>query len=279
MDKQFNGYPTGIKSFDSILKDGAMKDSLALLLSEVGAGGNHWIYTSMLGLARLKLEQNAKKGDVVLPDKICYISFTKPKETILSEISGIKLASTEDLEKFLIFMDLSDRYFSNSKVPRLWIHGSMAHSADVLPFTEDRNLSDALIDVLDKYAENSIVIIDSMNDLIRSLPRGRDEWTGLITLFKGIGRMAKNRHAKVFALLTSNVFEKSMEEDLADSVDSVLVFRWDTSNLSQPRSLMHVKKSNGILPVQSEGHMLTLETKISHERGFEVSYSKEILGK
>ncbi|AFC99736.1 hypothetical protein Mtc_0981 [Methanocella conradii HZ254] len=279
MDKVQKGFPSGIKSFDAILKDNVLQNSVILLMNEVGAGARSWMYTSLAGLSHMKAEQSAKKTNQRLPDKILYISLSRSKEEVLGEISDLKIANIAELEKMLVFIDLSYRYFSSSNVPRSWIQGNEAGGVDVPPFTESSSLMDELVKILDAHARNSIVVIDSMNDLIRLQPEGKEEWTRLIILMKGISRMAMIRNNNVYVFLTMSILEKNREEDIADNSNSVLVFKWDSSSMSQPRSIMQIKKFKGILPIRSEGLMLTLETKLSPERGFEVSYTKEILGK
>lgn len=273
------GFPTGIKSFDAILKDSMLRNSMILLVCEVGAGANYWVYSSLVGLSSMRSEPNGKNGARSLPEKICYISFAKTKDQVMGEIEDLKIASIADLEKNLVFVDLSERFFSGSIVPRAWVNGKSVHPVDVSPFAGDSSLTDELVRVLDSEAKDSIVVIDSMNDLIRSQTRGPEDWTRLIMLMKGISRMARARNNNIYVLLTANSLEKSKEEDIADSCNAVFLFRWDMSNLSQPKSIMQIKKILGIQPVRSEGIMLTMETRISPERGFEVSYTRKIMGK
>jgi hypothetical protein len=248
-------------------------------MNEVGAGARSWMYTSLAGLSHMKAGQIDKKSDRRLPDRILYISLSRSKEEVLGEISDLRIANISELENMLAFFDLSDRYFSRSNVPRSWIHGVEAESAEASLFAKKPGLLDELVSILDAHARNSIVVIDSMNDIIRLQPEGREEWARLIILLKGMSRMAMMRNNNVYVFLTMSILEKSREEEIADSSNSVFIFRWDSSITSQPRSIMQIKKFKGILPIRSEGLMLTLETKLSPERGFEVSFTREILGK
>jgi KaiC/GvpD/RAD55 family RecA-like ATPase len=270
-----NGFPTGIKSFDAILKDSILRNSVTLLVSEVGAGANYWVYSSLVGLSRMKAI--GKNGELTLPKKACYVSFSRTKEQVMEEVSSLRMPGVADLERDLEFIDLSDSFFSGSGVPRAWVGGggNREHS----PSAGGASLVDGLVKALDREAKGSVVVIDSMNDLIRSQDVGPEGWSRLVMLIKGISSMARARNNNVYVLLTANSLEKGREEDIADSCSSVFQFCWDMSNPGQPKSILQIKKFSGILPARAEGLMLTLETKISPERGFEVSYTREIMGK
>ncbi len=270
-------YPLGINSLDVIIKGGLPQGSFILLLGDVSSGARYFAYSAMLTLSSTR-DRPAGQGSE-LPEKICYISFTKPKEYILRDISNIKISDIKDLEKKLVFVDLSDLYFKKSKLPRPWINDDTTATDGVVTYQGKGGLIDALIDILNKYAENSLVIIDTLNDLMRLHSGSGDKWQELIMLLKGIERMAKTRNTSIYALQTMNVFGKDKEEEVADSVDAVLVFKWDDSESLYPRRIMFVKKFRGFMPFLEQSHQLTFETKVSVERGFEVSNIKEVIGK
>ncbi len=278
MEKQLNRYPIGINSLDVVIKGGLPQGSFILLLGDVSSGARYFAYSAMLSLSAMMKTPPAGRS-YGLPEKICYISFTKPKEYILQDISNIKLADVRDLEKSLVFVDLSNLYFRKSRLPQPWINDESIATNGVVSYDGKWGLTDALINVLNKYADNSLVIIDTLNDLMRIHSDSDEKWVELIMLLQGIERMAKSRNTNIYALQTMNVSGKDKEEEVADSVDAVLVFKWDDSESLNPRRIMYIKKFRGFMPFLEQSHQLTFETRVSAERGFEVSNIKEVIGK
>ena len=159
---------TGIAMFDSIIGGGVPLGSVILLLGEIGAGQNEFAYTSAVRLSKIKsnkkwreyLSSGIFKGTVV-PNKVCYLSLSKSKIDVMQQI---RHAFTEDIyteiNDKMIFKDLSNIYFQRSIIPKSW----SSEKVDILD--KEENLLKAFIDFLNENAPNSLVIIDSLTDLV-----------------------------------------------------------------------------------------------------------------
>jgi KaiC/GvpD/RAD55 family RecA-like ATPase len=276
MDSEIKKSPTGVPSLDPIIKGGLPTGSFILALGEVGAGSQEFIYTSMLGLSQLIKAPGGRDG-TVLPEKICYISFTKARENIVRDIATLHTADIKDVEDSLVFVDLSEQYFSMSRVPPTWT----SYSGDIFKSGPRRtkSLFSLFTDTLDRHAANNLVIIDSLNDLVRSSYSDNFTWNDLVSLLKGIERMAKQWNCIIYALMTADIFEKSKQEERSDCVDGVLVFAWDMTGVNQRQRTMYIKKFRGLMPYLEDDNVVKFETSVTAKRGFEISNIREIIGK
>ncbi len=112
--------PTGISSLDPVLDGGIPPGSVVLLEGDIGAGSQEFVYTSLIYLSMLRQRQDAGPG-ARIPDNLSYITFTRMREDILSEI-GLSFAPNlvQNLNGTLSFTDLSTNYFDSSVVPSDW---------------------------------------------------------------------------------------------------------------------------------------------------------------
>ena len=276
MDNLIKKVPTGISSLDPIIKGGIPGGSFILALGEVGAGSQEFIYTSMLGLSQLAKDPPKTNG-TELPKKICYISLTKTRENIIQDIATMHTADIKDVEDNLIFVDLSEQYFSRSHVPPSWT----AYTGDIFKAGQKRtkSLFNLLVETMDKYATNNLVIIDSLTDLVRSSYTDNITWNDLVSLLKGMERMAKQWNCVIYALMTADIFDNSKQEEVSDCVDGVLVFAWDVTGVNQRQRTMYIKKFRGLMPYLEEDNVVKFETNVTAKHGFEISNIREIMGK
>ncbi|CAJ35614.1 RAD55 family ATPase [Methanocella arvoryzae] len=279
METIYRKVPTGITSFDPVIKGGFPAGSFVLLLGEVGAGSQEFVYSSALMLSKMKYDHLRAKPDAKLPEKIVYISFTKSKENVLQSFATLKLASASELNSALTFVDLSTKYFARTQVPITWTTGSMGSLSELKSEQKNKSLYELLVETLDTYAPNNLVIIDSLTDVLRSAVADKVSWTDFVSLLKGIGRMSKQWDSTIYALLTSNIFDRSNEEEVSDCADGVLVFNWESTGANQRQRMMYIKKFRGLMPYLEEDNVVRFETKVSASRGFEISNIKEILGR
>lgn len=272
-------YPTGISSLDPVIKGGFPPGSFTLLLGEVGAGSQEFVYTSMLMLSHIKCEGRETCDISGHPGKIHYISFTKTKENILQDISTLKVAGMDNLLKYIEFIDLSEAYFSKTQVPLAWtIDGSDSINKFKMG-QKNKTVFTSLIEALDNNASNNLIIIDSLTDLMRIAGSENLTWVDLVSLLKGIARMAKQWNCIIYALLTMNIFDERMQEEVSDCVDGVIVFKWDVIGANQLQRMMFIKKFRGLMPHLEEDNVVRFETRVSASRGFEVSNIREIMGR
>lgn len=279
MDSDRKWIPTGLPSFDPMIKGGLPAGSLVLLLSEVGAGGPEFVYTSILKLSQMKNENVSLKPNFLLPERIIYISFTKTRENVLQSISTMKVSNVSDVEELLTFVDLSSVYFARTQVPLHWTTGNDITLDDFQTGRRYRSLFTSLIETLEELAPNNLVVIDSLTDLLRNAVSDNLTWSDLVSLLKGIERMSKQWNATIYTLLTAHIFEPSKEEEVADCVDGVLVLHWQVTGANQRQRMMFIKKFRGLMPYLEEDNVVRFETRVSASHGFEVSNIREIIGR
>ncbi len=279
MEKGRQWMPTGVPSLDPMIKGGIPAGSVVLLLNEVGAGGVEFVYMSMLMLAEMKKERAALKANFGLPEKIVYVSFTKARENVLHSITTLNIADVRNVEEMMTFVDLSGDYFAGTPVPRHWTPpGKREANLDSM-LQKNKPLFESLIEALEAHAPGNLVVIDSLTDLMRGRVSENLTWNDLVSLLKGIERMAKQWNATIYALLTARIFEPNMEEEVSDCVDGVLVFGWGTTGGNQRQRMMYIKKFRGLMPYLEEDNVVQFETRVSASRGFEVSNVREIIGR
>lgn len=279
MEKTRQWIPTGVPSLDPVIKGGIPAGSFVLLLNEVGAGGIEFMYTSMLMLAEMKKEQATLKPNYHLPEKIVYISFTKLRENVLQSVSTLNIADVRNFEEILTFVDLSSDYFAKTPVPRHWTTTGTMTLDSYKTVQKNKLLFESLIETLEAYAPNNLVIIDSLTDLMRGPVQENLTWNDLVSLLKGIERMSKQWNACVYALLTAHIFEPCMEEEVSDCADGVLVFGWNSTGNNQRQRMMYIKKFRGLMPYLEDDNVVRFETRVSASQGFEVSNIREIIGR
>jgi KaiC/GvpD/RAD55 family RecA-like ATPase len=279
MDKNRQWIPTGVPSFDPVIKGGFPAGSFVLLLSEVGAGGSEFMYTSMITLAHMMKEQAPLKPNFILPKKIVYISFTKLQENVLQSVSTLNFADKAAVEEMLTFVDLSGDYFAKTPVPRHWTHTDTMTLDSYKTVPKNKTLYESLIDTLETHAPGNLVIIDSLTDLMRGPAKENVSWHDLVSLLKGIERVSKQWNASIYALLTAHIFESSLEEEVSDCADGVLVFGWQAIGNNQRQRMMYIKKFRGLMPYLEDDNVVQFETRVSASQGFEVSNIREIIGR
>lgn len=273
--------PTGIDSLDPVLDGGLPSGSLVLLLGEIGAGSFEFALTSSQSI----LMMYGKRDSITLPGKLCYISFTRSKEDIMNEIA-FSFPGYHDVLKNcmqqnrLEFKDFSDAYFARSFIPASWRKASReALSFESLKWSdEEKNLVDNVIEYLDKNANGSIVIIDSLTALAQYCLE-RMEWKDLTMFLRGLQRAAKIWDGIIYVILSEGIFNRNNQEELSECVDGVIVFEWEKIGPSQRQRIMYMKKFRGLMPVLARDNIVNFEIQISSRKGFEVSNIKRVRSK
>src|SRR5437773_1034578 len=268
--------PTGIADLDSIVDGGFPSGSTILLLGDIGAGMQEYVYTAASKTALVHERPEARRyylgdhcDDSELPERVCYVTFSRSKEIILQELAtsfnGDYYRAFRD---HTVFKDFSSTYFRHSVVPASW-----TEQVDVfdLPAT---NILEELVTFLDENAHDSMVVIDSLTDLaISDLVEVKD----LVTTIKGMQRAAKRWNGLVYLLLTRGILERRQEQLLMDSTDGCLVFEWRSSPRSSNRQrYMYLEKFTGVLPHLPRDKIARFPTMVSANNGLVVVYMERI---
>lgn len=268
--------PTGIADLDSIVDGGFPSGSTILLLGDIGAGMQEYVYTAASKIALVNERPEARHyylgdrcDDSDLPNQVCYVTFSRSKEIILQELAtsfnGDYYRAFRD---HTVFKDFSSMYFRHSVVPSTW---TQEEDLFDLPST---NILEELVTFLDENAQDSIVVIDSLTDLaISDVVEIRD----LVTTIKGMQRVAKQWNGLVYLMLTRGILERRHEQLLMDSADGCLVFEWRSSPRSSTRQrYMYLEKFTGVLPHLPRDKIARFPTMVSANHGLVVVYMERI---
>ncbi|MGA8302987.1 MAG: RAD55 family ATPase [Thermoplasmata archaeon] len=226
--------PTGVPDFD-YLSGGLPAGSVVLLFGGAGAGHEEFALTSavhlMLRYDDPQLHQfylGSAKGPFVFPDSVVYLSTSRSREQVMSELRGAFDGTYPSvLGRHLTFRDLSPSYFADTVVPTAWssVTSPLLSGAPASVAPPEGPLQ-ALAEAVEECGDNRLVIIDSLTDLL--VRRGVDA-ADVLTLLKGLRRRAKRWGGLVYLILSEGVAPPAIEQAVIDSVDGVLHFNWVSS--------------------------------------------------
>jgi len=273
--------PTGVPDLDQIIKGGIPTGSAIMLLGEDGAGHQEYAYTCVAKIEIAKKFPDSSsyflgtKHYDLLPEKIYYITFSRSKDEILQEIGTTFNPDYYSVFKDnVIFKDFSDLYFKNTIVPRSWTSDSDTESSFELRTKlgseeEDGGLLGSLVNFLDEYANDSLIIVDSLTDLVVSQDIDIHD---LVTTLKGLRRAAKRWDGIIYLLLTQGIMDKKEQQMLTDGVDGLLMFEWSRYHRSSKRQrFMYVEKFTSILAHLERKRIAKFPIMISSKGGLVVS--------
>ena len=243
--------PTGVADFD-YLTGGIPAGSVVLLIGEAGAGHQEFALTSAVHMMLHHDEPRSHelflgnaRGPFVYPTGIVYVSATRSREQVLSEVAGTFEPSYHAvLERHLRFHDISASYFSDSVVPAGWTSAGSSLLA-AAPVARPSDPLTAIADAVEADGPANLILLDSLTDL---LVRKGIEVESILTLVKGLRRRAKVWGGVVYLLLSRGVATESVEKALYDSVDGVLSFTWTAGPYSSHRNrAMLIEKFMSVL--------------------------------
>lgn len=273
--------PFGIPRLDMTIGGGAPLGSVVLLSGEAGAGAREFMYTTALmnGLADADPDLfDLYYGDLdesaTLPESVHYVSFTAKKRQLHDEMaltmdSEIVDAAVESVR----FHDLSPEYFHLSPVPREWYTDRVESITDLSRTTDRQSLPRALGDLLTSHASNTIVVIDSITDLIGA-PMDDLSWDDVPVLLKGITRAASEWGGLVLVHVNREALNAEHHGQLVEAADGTLVFGWESGGSARDRTMV-VKQFGGVLSRIEAEDIVQFETEIG-ESGFDISDVRKI---
>lgn len=273
--------PLGIDRLDSRIGGGVPSGSVVLLAGEAGAGAREFVYTSAVlnGLERSDPELfSLHYGDLhpqaTPPDGIHYVSFTADATDLSGEIEFSMDAELVDagLEP-VDFVDLSPEFFQLSPVPHDWYADTHRNITDLAGSSEQRGVLEAAADYLDEHANGSLVLVDSLNDLLEA---GGETITfdDIVMLLKGMRRASREWDGLVMILLEKDGVTDRELGSLMTAVDGTIQFEWETGGNERVRT-MFVNEFRGVLSRLEAEDIIRFETEI-HDAGFDVSNIRKI---
>lgn len=273
--------PTGVADFDSIINGGLPAGSVVLLLGDVGAGQLEFALTSAAKIGLVKNHPETSdfflghaSRNCYLPENISYITFSKSKDDILQEV---KLSFNSDyyqsLSRNLLFKDFSEEYFIRSLVPTNWV-GDSGSKKLFSQTKSNKDLMEELIVYLDGNAPRSMVIIDSLTDLVLN---ESIQFTEVIAVLRGLQRMAKKWKSLIYLIMTDGILDKMKQQMIIDSVDGVLMFEWAKYHHSSKRQrYMYVEKFMSVLPHLDQERISRFATLVTSQSGFVVVNTERV---
>jgi KaiC/GvpD/RAD55 family RecA-like ATPase len=268
--------PTGVSDFDAIVNGGLPSGSTVLLLGDVGAGAQEYCYTSAAKLAIVRKHPNLKKYflgstcDVrFLPEKICYVTFSRSSRDILKEVAAsFDPQYYQAIREMTEFKDLSRGYFRHTVVPSSWTH------EDTLFGSTQEGLLEALVNHLDGNAHRAMVVVDSLTDLTET---GAVDIRDLVATVKGMQRASKEWDGIVYLLLTNGILKPREQRMIVDSVDGVIVFEWRSYlNSSKRQRYMYVEKFMSVLPHLNRDLIARFPVMVTSNMGLTVTNVERI---
>lgn len=274
-DTKLNKMPTGIASLDPILDGGVPRGSVILLLGDLGAGNNEYVFSSVVNNLFL-MSGGATPQPEGIPTEIRYITFTRIKDDVRQEIlSSLHVEGLEKLIDMIQFEDLSELYFDRSIVPDDWY----SHS-DVITRLQKRSSHDNILvqlaNVINNTKPGGLVVLDSITDLsTQSMIPGA--WQNMAGFMRGLQRIAKQRGITCYLLLSQGILEPQKEKELEEITDAVMLFKWEETQGARRHRVMYFEKFRGVMPHLEERDLVKFAVKISTTGGFEVSNIRVVI--
>ncbi|QDX40614.1 HTR-like protein [Salarchaeum sp. JOR-1] len=273
--------PFGISRLDDQIGGGAPGGSVVLLAGEAGAGAREFLFTSavMNGLAYndpdlFDLHYGEIGSAAELPADVHYVSFTASGDELHREVS---LTMDDDIVdaglQSVRFKDLSPEFFQLSPVPREWYVGQTRSITDLGKETDRRSVIEAFADYLDANARNSLVVVDSLTDLV-SAQAGALQFSDIVYALKGLRKAARSWNGLILLHVSQEALTEVELGDLVTSVDGTIQFEWETGGNERVRT-MFVREFRGVLSQLEDEDIIRFETEI-HEAGFDVSNVRKI---
>jgi len=273
--------PFGVSRLDSIIGGGAPRGSVVLLAGEVGAGAREFLYTSatMSGLAHadadgFEVHYGAVDDRASLPDGIHYVSFTASERELRREI---EYAMDPDLANAGLdaveFHDLSAEYFQLSPIPREWYARERRTITDLSDRVDRRDVLEAFGDTLNEHAPGSLVLVDSLTDLL-SISSEELEWSDVTLLLKGLQKASREWDGLILVLVNSESLTATELGSLMGNADGTLAFEWESGGNERART-MFVKDFRGVLSRIEAEDILRFETEVG-AGGFNISNVRKI---
>ena len=269
--------PTGIADLDTIVDGGFPQGSTVLLMGEEGAGLREFVYTSAAKLSIIRERPGSWRyylgtacDDSVLPERICYVTFTRFRDVVLREFAvSLNADFYHAFRRNTAFRDFSAPYFRHTVVPPRWTEPPRTEFG-----AKQENLLEGLVEFLDENGPGAMIVIDSLSDFVGNASADVKD---VVSTVKGIQRAAKRWDGIVYMLLTKDILEPRVERMIVDSVDGCLVFEWSRYLRSSKRQrYMYIEKFTSVLPHLPMEKIARFPIMITSRQGLVVVYMERI---
>ena len=252
-----------------------------LLAGEAGAGAREFAYTSAVcnGLADAAPDEfDRYYGDLesgtAIPEAVHYVSFTDERAAIVDEMGlvvddALADAGTDGVS----IVELAEPYFRSTPVPTDWYAERATDITALGERTDRRDVLEALGDYLTEHAAGSLVVIDSITDLVATAD-DRLAWSDLTVLLKGLKRAAHQWGGVVLLLVNAEALEPTELGRLKEATDGTFLFEWESGGSERARTLV-VEQFRGVLSRLEDEDIVRFETEIG-EDGFDISNVRKI---
>ncbi len=274
--------PFGIDRLDDTIGGGAPEGSVVLLSGEAGAGAREFMYTAAVMNGLAKTDQGSfdlHYGDVAseagLPEEIYYLSVTNEEDQLRSSIA---MSMDEELVaaglEAVSFGSLANNYFHLSPVPRQWYAGEAENITSLRERSSERkDLLTALADRVTERAQDGLVIIDSISDLVTAADDDID-WSDINSLVRGLQKAAHRWDGLVLLHANPATLTDIQHGQLVDACNGTIEFRWATGGSTRARTLV-IQDFAGVLSRLEAENIVQFETDLG-EAGFDISDVRKI---
>lgn len=273
--------PFGISRFDEVIDGGAPPGSVVVLSGELGAGAREFAFTSaaMTALADadpdvFEIYYGTFDHEVAVPPEVHYVSMTETPTAVRSEM---RFALADDIldavEDEIAFCDLSSPYFQRSRVPMEWYTSGTLDIDRISEIGHTRGILTMLADYLSANADESLVVIDSLTDLIDATHEAMT-WTDITLFLKGLAVAATDWNGLILLIVNDEAIGNRRVARAMDSAHGSIVFEWDTGGNERTRT-MFVKEFRGVLSRLEDEEIIRFDTDI-YDHGFDITGVRRI---
>jgi KaiC/GvpD/RAD55 family RecA-like ATPase len=297
-EKELKVIPTGIASFDAAIGGGFPAGSLVVLVGDIGSGHDEFAMTSLVMLAAMKAGRLSRPPgeNIVLPEDIWWVTFTRPQPDLMSEMAvSFDSDLYEQFQKQAKFKDLSGEYFATSSVPLEWASKELfeqrrakelttlektlagVYRISAKPSAKPKGILSSLADFLTEKGPNNVVVLNTLTDLARLYSDSEARWYEFMIFLRGLQRVTKKWGGIIYANLDAKLLERRMEEEIAVCVDGVATFEWVRAGPTEQRRTLYIRKFRRMPSPVGRG-IMRFDLEINPSVGLQVIRPEFIMG-
>lgn len=234
--------PTGIEALDLATGGGLPLGSLILLTGEAGGGKSEFTYTFAANHSVMRSEPILlpEGVDVYLPKKFWYLTFSRKKEGILSDVQG---KFTDEFYQRFSRGVLFREFLPPSTHLTMFPEWMMKRGEEEEVARRDGLLA-PLAEFLKKEGVDSIMVLYTLTDIARHF-KGKE--IDFLTFLESLREECKGWNSIVLAILSSGILSEDIERTMNSLADCVLSFELlKRRGLEKGVSMLDCKKLRGI---------------------------------